>query len=191
MKRTTLWVAAAVLAVAGCKPADKTAAEAEPLPPAEAAAAPLADAAGAGWQGFADSRLGDTVVQLQSHWKQPLQGTASSDGGCYYLRPGTAAEQDVAFMIEGDTFVRYDVRSGERAAPGGGRIGMALPELQALYPSSAELQPHKYVEAGHNLRITPPITGEGILNFEIDADGKATAWRVGQAPQVDYVEGCS
>jgi hypothetical protein len=29
------------------------------------------------------------------------------------------------------------------------------------------------------------------LVFETDAAGKATAWRVGLSPQVDYVEGCS
>lgn len=195
MKRmTTLWGIAVVLLAAGCRPADNAPdgpAVVSPPTASTAVAAPAVNAAGAGWQGFAGSRLGSTASQLLAHWKEPLQGTPTADGSCYYLRQVAAADQDVAFMIEGDHFVRYDVRSGERAAPGGGHIGMTLPELQALYAGSAQLQPHKYLEAGHDLRITAPAAGEGILNFEIGADGKATAWRVGLAPQVGYVEGCS
>ena len=36
-----------------------------------------------------------------------------------------------------------------------------------------------------DLRDPRPVSGE------TDAQGRATEWRVGLSPQVDYVEGCS
>lgn len=128
MKRTTLWLAIALLAVAGCRPTDEVPLAAPAASPAVAprsAADPPAEA-GASWRGFADSPLGDTVAQLYSQQLQPLQGAPSRGSGCYYLRPSAVADQDVVFMIEADTFLRYNVRTGARVAPGGGQIGMTL-----------------------------------------------------------------
>lgn len=143
MKRTTLWLAIALLAVAGCRPTDEVPLAAPAASPAVAprsAADPPAEA-GASWRGFADS---DTVAQLYSQQLQPLQGAPSRGSGCYYLRPSAVADQDVVFMIEADTFVRYNVRTGTRVASGGGQIEMTRSQLQDLHPESAELQPHKY-----------------------------------------------
>jgi hypothetical protein len=36
-----------------------------------------------------------------------------------------------------------------------------------------------------------PKGGKSALVFEVDPSGKATDWRIGVPPQVDYVEGCS
>ena len=39
-----------------------------------------------------------------------------------------------------------------------------------------------------------PAGGKGVLVFEVDGtgdDARATTWRIGLPPQVDYVEGCS
>jgi hypothetical protein len=42
--------------------------------------------------------------------------------------------------------VRYDVRSAAIVAPGGGKVGMTLGELQVLYPERADVGPDKYDE---------------------------------------------
>jgi len=198
MNRITLPTALfAVLLLAACQrtpPAESVAAApaATPAPaPEPAEPAPSAVAASdADWQGYGAAQLGTDAEQLRAAWSAELQGDAAADGGCYYLSPGAHTEGGPFFMLEGGRFVRYDVRGGDTAAPGGGRIGMDLAQLQALYPQAEPVQPHKYVADGKVLRIPATDGSQGALVFELGADGKATTWRVGLPPQVDYVEGC-
>ena len=68
---------------------------------------------------------------------------------------------------------------------------MGAQELQALYHGALQSTPHKYIEGGQYLSIAASGASPAKLVFEIDATGKATQWRVGVPPQVDYVEGCS
>jgi hypothetical protein len=63
--------------------------------------------------------------------------------------------------------------------------------LEGLYGKRLQAAPHKYVEGGHYLSMSASGVASSKLVFETDAAGKATAWRVGLPPQVDYVEGCS
>ena len=93
-------------------------------------------------------------------------------------------------MIEDGRFVRVDVDDPAATAPGGGRIGMAGPEIAALYPGRVESRPHKYVEGASYLRVTREGS-DAVLLFETDADGVVQEWRIGLPPQLDYVEGCS
>ena len=102
---------------------------------------------------------------------------------------GTPAE--FAFMIGDGKFVRYGSDSAKVAAPGGGKVGMTTQELQALYHGALQSTPHKYVEGGQYLSMLASGVAPAKLVFEVDAAGKASAWRVGLSPQVDYVEGCS
>ncbi|WP_096144928.1 lectin [Stenotrophomonas pictorum] len=155
-----------------------------------AVAGPAATTAGAGWQGYGPVPLGSDAAQLHASWPGELQGDAVADGGCYYLSPAGQDEARPFFMIEGDRFVRYDLRSTAVPAPGGGTVGMELAQLQALYPHAGPPQPHKYVDGARMLRVTAVDGGPGVLVFELGADGKVGAWRVGLPPQVDYVEGC-
>lgn len=192
------------LAVGACSQAPQepaTAPEASvpaPVPAGEPAAAPspataAAPATGSGparLDGYGPLTLGTSVEDVRAAWKEPLQGEVKDDY-CHTLRPEGAQADDVFLMIEGHKLVRYDVRNDRTVAPGGGKVGMTLGELQALYPERADLTPHKYDEKGHNLRVRPAAEGGAIVNFEINGDGNVTAWRVGKTPQVDYVEGCS
>ena len=149
-----------------------------------------------GFSGFGPARFGGTAEDVRKAWGGDL-GDAKPDqpGGCHYLIPqpvGTDGYQ-TAFMIEGDTFVRIDVRSPATTAPGGGKVGMTKAEIVALYPGRVEEQPHKYSD-GQYLRIKNAAGGNGVLLFATDSradTAKVTEWRVGVPPQVDYVEGCS
>lgn len=80
-----------------------------------------------------------------------------------------------------------------------GLPAMAISGLASLPPAwsrrgdRVEARPHRYTD-GEYLRISDPAGGAGVLVFETDGrgdDAKVVAWRVGLAPQVDYVEGCS
>lgn len=119
-----------------------------------------------------------------------LQGNAATDGGCYLLRPQWASDaRRFGFMFEGEHLVRYQPSEPKETAPGGGKVGMPLAQLRALYCGGLTEQPHKYVPNALALRLAD-AGRQTALVFETDADGKVSSWRVGQPRQVDYVEGC-
>lgn len=205
-------IAAIALLLAACKaPSPPTAAETPPeAAPAASAAAPSVEepanpatgplhvdlpAEGAiGFAGFGPAKFGASAEEVRMAWGGDLGDAAPSEpGGCYYLIPATQPRQGykIAFMVEGDRFVRIDVASAEIVAPGGGKVGMDEVELQKLYHGALQSMPHKYVEGGHTLSVAASGVSPARLVFETGADGKATAWRIGLPPQVDYVEGCS
>lgn len=166
------------------------------VPPAQAPAAMPPEMAPAELQlaradGYGDLRLGMSAAQARTAWGGELDGQPGEAGGCYVLKPRWAkGGTDFGLMFEADKLVRYDVRTAKETAPGGGKVGMDLVQLRALYAGRVEEQPHKYIEGGKILRISSGAAASGVLVFEIDAAGKASAWRVGLPPQVDYVEGC-
>ena len=166
-------------------------------PPAVPAGAQPADGA-IGYAGFGPARFGANEEAVRMAWGKDLKAdTPTEPGGCYYLfpervgRPGAQASYGIGFMIEGDRFARIDVDSVDIAAPGGGRVGMGAAEIRTRYPGPIQEQDHKYVEGGKYLRIKDSAGGDGVLLFVTDAAGKVTSWRIGVAPQVDYVEACS
>lgn len=188
-----------VLALGACERSPETpstdAGAAVPAPAADAAvtAAPATAAADQGparLDGYGPLALGSSLDAVRAAWKAPLDGEVA-DEYCHSLRPQGAQADDVVLMIESRRLVRYDVRNDRIAAPGGGKVGMSLGQLQTLYPDRGDVTPHKYDERGHNLRVRPATEGGALINFEINGDGNVTAWRVGLPPQVDYVEGCS
>ena len=197
MTRTALSLAVVIVLLAACNrtpepaaaPQTAPAAEVSPAPAPAPTVAPVAKS-DADWQGYGPAQLGVDAEQLATAWGSELQGDAAADGGCYYLQPVGQGEGGVAFMIEAGHFVRYDLRTADITAPGGGKVGLDLAQLQALYPQAEAPQPHKYVEGGKTLRVPAADGSQGVLVFELGADGKASAWRVGVPPQVDYVEGC-
>jgi len=179
-------------------PATPAAPSTMPMPPSATTVAapgttgPMPAPGAITFDGFGPAHWGASEEQLRQAWGKDLEGAPSEPGACHYLfpHPRSAGGYRVAFMIEGATFGRIDVRASDIAAPGGGRVGMDKAELHRLYPDIAE-QKHKYVEGGLNLRGMDPNGGQGVVVFEVDPAGKVIAWRVGQPPQVDYVEGCS
>jgi len=150
-------------------------------------------------EGYAGAKLGAAIAEVRSGFGTPLQGLGSdaagkplpvddSNDGCYFLRPQNA--EDPRLMIEGRKLVRYDVHSAAVIAPGGGKVGMTLGELQVLYPERGDVVPDKYDEKAQHLRVRPAQEGGAVIDFALGADGRVGAWKVGQTPQVDYVEGC-
>jgi hypothetical protein len=202
------WVLmAATISLAGCKPeapAPEAASPAAETPAAEVAASVPETAAPAkpeatppsdtqaSFTGYGDMKLGSTVDEAKAAWGGELNGKPSEGSTCYYLTPKWVKKaSDFAFMAEEGKFVRYDVGTDKEAAPGGGKVGMTVDELQKLYGNALQSSPHKYVEGGQYLSIAASGVAPSKLVFETDAAGKVSAWRVGLSPQVDYVEGCS
>ena len=158
--------------------------------PGDATTAP--DAGLVRMDGYGDMRFGMTADEAGQAWGGELKGTRDEGAGCYYLTPKwVEIPSDFAFMFENGKFVRYDVGTDREVAPGGGKVGMTADDIRGLYADRVEEAPHKYVEGGKYLRVGDSSGGQGKLVFATGADGKVTSWRVGVAPQVDYVEGCS
>lgn len=164
------------------------------VPPATA---PKSVTGPARYDGYGALRFGMTAAEVREAWEGELNGTPDQGASgesqpCYYLNPvGNPSPAYFAFMIERDKFVRYDVGNDKEVAPGGGKRGMTIDQIKALYPDRVKTSPHKYVDGGKYLRVKASDGSGGVLVFEADPDGKVTQWRAGQPPQVDYVEGCS
>jgi len=147
-----------------------------------------------GYAGFGPAPFGATEEDVRMAWGRDLTGPKpDTPEGCYYLmpQPRTQAGYRIGFMFEDARFVRIDVDTPDIEAPGGGRVGMTTQDIQRLYAGHVQMQNHKYVDGGHYLRVPNPGGGSGVVLFETDAAGRVTAWRIGEPPQVDYVEGCS
>ena len=177
-------------------PATMPATASLPSPTSTQAPIPAADGADtqASFAGYGDVKFGIAAADMEQAWGGELK-TLDKDANpsCYFMTPKwvkTPAEFN--FMIGDGKFVRYGSDSAKVAAPGGGKVGMGKAEIAKLY-TNIEAQPHKYTD-GEYLRIKDPAGGNAVLIFETDGKGdaaKATEWRVGVPPQVDYVEGCS
>ena len=176
---------AAAAAIEAIEPATEPAAAAEAIP----------DSGDARMDGYGDIEFGMTVDEAREDWSgNPLEAAVQPPAGssCHHRGPaGQEAPAALAFMFEDDLFVRYSAGSTEITAPGGGRVGMDEAALQGLYGKRLQSISHKYVEGG---KVLMPGTDGGRLPsrlvFELGADGRVTAWRVGLEPQVSYVEGC-
>ncbi len=141
--------------------------------------------------GYGKLRFGMNAEEVRKAWTGDLSGKPAG-AICYYLTPTSVrTAREFGFMVESGKFVRYDVGNDKEVAPGGGKRGMSVHQIRKLYTGRVTESPHKYIKGGNYLRIKSNDESRGVLLFESDADGKVTAWRVGQAPQVDYVEGCS
>ena len=164
----------------------------QPSPVPAAAQPPAATPAAvagldADWQGLGPLQLGTSAEQLHQSWHGALEGEAVADGGCYWLTP--VDQPDVALMVEDDTFARYDVEGEAVTAPGGGRNGMTLTQLQQHYPV-AEVAPATAGSDGSQLRVPAADGSAAVLVFELGTDGHAMRWRVGQLPQAGQATYC-
>ena len=162
----------------------------EPVPAGNPSADTQAPATLARYDGYGDLRFGMDQQAFAEAWQGELKRLGPSGDACFYQTPQwVKTPADFAFMFEGGRFVRYDVGTAKETAPGGGKVGMGVAQLHALYGARVGESPHKYVPGARVLRVTAP-QGTGVLVFETDAQGRVTRWRAGVPPQVDYVEGC-
>ncbi len=196
MMRTGLALACAAVLAACSSPDHPATPVAAPAAAISSAAAPAVPAAPAQpvtlarYDGYGDMRFGMDETAFDQAWGGELKGKPEPGSACFYKTPKwVKVPADFAFMFEGGRFVRYDVGTTKEVAPGGGKVGMSEAQIRGLYGDRVVEQPHKYVAGAKYLRVAAS-QGKAVLLFETDATGKATRWRVGMPPQVDYVEGC-
>lgn len=215
MKLTPLIASASLLALAACGPGgspdpepitppESTSADAVPdLPepatqtasrtsrPAELTDAEKAELAEAcstvSAEGMCNVAFGMTADEAREAFPAELYGDATENSACYYLRP-SQTDYGRAFMVVDGTVQRIDVRDRSVETLLGAAVGVSLNEVEEMYETT-ERTPNKYAPANDDLKAD---LGNGVFAvFEEGNDGKVRAFRIGQPPAVDYVEGCA
>ncbi len=162
------------------KPAKVEMTEAEKAELAEACSTVSAD-------GMCNVSFGMSADEAREAFPATLYGDDSQNASCYYLRPSETS-YGRAFMIVDGTVERIDVRDKSVETLLGAGVGVSLNEVEEMYDNT-ERTPNKYAPANDDLKVD---LGDGVFAvFEEDNNGKVRAFRVGQPPAVDYVEGCA
>jgi hypothetical protein len=190
-QRWIAWVGA--LALAGCSappppPPQTVATVHKSLPPAQLKA--LEDQQTlASYDGYGVVHFGMDEDAFRNAWPTDLIGAVDPAGSCSLLQPIWNKQlADFDFMFDQGRFVRYDVGTAQPIAPGGGRVGMSVAQIRALYGASLQVQPSNYKPNEQLLRVAD---GKGhVLIFETDETGKVSRWRVGVPPQIDNEDRC-
>lgn len=180
---TALSIAAATtVLIAGC---------AERRPPATEdkmpeTASPLTVSA----NGYGPATIGMTPEEASQALGRPLLPlNAEEDEACSYVFPDGDVDAAYAFMTAHGRIVRIDVDQPGLATDAGAEVGDSEADALARYPQ-AEVQPHKYGDAGDHYLVIPSADGTRALILET-WDGEVSYIRAGRLPEAAYVEGCS
>ena len=137
---------------------------------------------------FGPLRVGMTVAQAASAMGGGFAAPRGYDGGCGYATL-TKAPAGLAVMLQGGKIARFEVRNGGIKTAEGAGIGDSEARIKSLYGSSVATTPHKYVQGGHYLTVTPSAGSSNRIVFETDGS-KVTEFRSGKTPEVEQVERC-
>jgi len=146
------------------------------------------------FEGFGPAKFGDGQEAVRMSWGAPLTSGKSAPGSSCYIvgqDPPPPDGRGISFMFENERFVRYDVDVARIVAPGNLVVGATADDVRRAHAGRVEEQPHKYVEGGRTLIVTPAEGGDARLVVETDSTGTISRWHIGVQPQVLYVEGCS
>jgi hypothetical protein len=135
-------------------------------------------------------RVGMTVAQAANTLGGGFAAPAGYSGGCGYAVL-VKAPAGLAVMLQDGRIARFEVRSGEIPTAAGARIGDSESRIKSLYGTALAVTPHKYVQGGHYLIVTPPAQADSGFRTIFETDGrKVTEFRAGKSPEVDQVERC-
>jgi hypothetical protein len=137
--------------------------------------------------GVGPIRAGMTVAQVAQAMGGGFAAPKGGTAGCTYAVL-TKAPPGLAVMLQDGKVARVDVRSGTTPTAAGARIGDTEARIKSLYADRVTTTPHKYVQGGHYLTVTPADNNYRIV-FETDGK-KVTSFRSGRVPEVEQVEGC-
>jgi hypothetical protein len=140
--------------------------------------------------GLADVGIGMTRAQVEAlgHAVEPddiLYDPAHPEA-CWEGRIGGL--DHVIAMFEDNHLVRLTVTSADIPIEGGARIGMAEPDVLALYGGRLAVGAHHYDADGHYLVL---FSGDRARALVLETDGtKVILAHAGEAQAAQYVEGC-
>lgn len=182
---TTKWLPV-LLVIAACRPEAATPDSQTPGSSGPSSDATPATNATIGLSGHGGVAFGMDLAQANAALGEPLDAPAT---GCALVAPASAgASPSFQWMVVDGVLVRIDALTDAAIADGGGRIGMTSDELRTRYPDAVDEGPQKYDPEGRVWTVGAADATHFV--FELDASGHVATWRVGRAPEVDWVERC-
>ena len=135
-------------------------------------------------RGYGPARFGTKLSDVERVLGEQSEHLGQNDPACNSVRlnqlPG------VRFMVENGIITRADADPGTPNELGLA-VGDSLAQAKNKYPG-IEVDPHKYLPAGHYLTVRGADAKSAIV---MEEDGKRiTKIRAGLEPAVAYVEGC-
>lgn len=107
-------------------------------------------------------------------------------GNCLYATNGE--DRDVLFMLIDNKLARIDVMEGELSLPTGVGLGSSGEDIKSAYEGKVEVTPGKYEPTLEDYTVTFSDTRGAVFQVQ---DGEVQSYRVGQFPQVSWIEGCA
>ena len=136
---------------------------------------------------FGKVKTGMTVSQASKALGTELFGEAEDGIDCYYVNPKKGFTR-VRFMVTNGSVARIEIESKAYATDRGAKIGDTEAKIKSLY-KGVKVSPNKYDEKQHDMEVYS-ADKKYLIIFETDGR-RVTAFRVGEAEEVGYVEGCS
>jgi hypothetical protein len=135
-------------------------------------------------------RVGMSVAEAARATGGGFGAPRGYSGGCGYAVL-VKAPSGLAVMLQDGRIARFEERSGGIATAAGARIGDSESRIKSLYGNAVTTTPHKYVQGGHYLTVTPPSPADSAYRTIFETDGrKVTEFRSGKVPEVEQVERC-
>ena len=135
---------------------------------------------------FGNAKIGMTTAQASQVLDKELVRDKGYEDACYYVE--AQGLQGVRFMVTNNKIARIDISSEKYATDKGAKIGDTEDRIKSLY-QRVNKSPQKYDEGKYDLEI---YSGDEKYLIIFETDGTSvTGFRVGNAEEVNYVEGCS
>lgn len=144
--------------------------------------------------GQVSARFGADATAVRGAWGGEMRDNNAQrpDAKCYLLYPVRGAiTHQYGFLMGADGLTGIDVYDPKALAPGGGRIGMSIDEINKTYPGQVKQIPNPSFEGAAFLQVTPPTGKDTQLSFETDALGSVTNWRIGKRSALEPNESCT
>lgn len=131
--------------------------------------------------GYGSYIIGDTLEETGL----VLGTNVPEQGDCLYATNGE--DRDVLFMLIDNKLARIDVTEGDLAMPTGIGLGSSGDDVKSAYAGQLVVTPGKYEPTLEDYTVTFSDTRGAVFQVQ---DGEVQRYRVGQFPQVTWVEGC-
>ncbi|HET9013164.1 MAG TPA: hypothetical protein VFN38_15165 [Gemmatimonadaceae bacterium] len=141
-------------------------------------------------RGIGPVLAGTSIAALSAALGETLHPEYAPGASCGYVR-ATALPNGVFVMVDRDTVVRVDVRTGAARSAEGVGIGDREADVLTRYEGRVRVAPNKYTgPAGHDLVVTTPPDTLHLMLFE--TNGRTVLrYRAGRRTAVNLVEGCA
>ncbi|MEH6420648.1 hypothetical protein [Pseudomonas sp. CGJS7] len=144
--------------------------------------------------GTVSAKFGADAASVRGAWNGEMKDNNSQrpDAKCYLLYPVRGAiTHQYGFLMGGDGLTGIDVYDPKALAPGGGRIGMSIDEINKAYAGQIKQVPNPSFEGAAFLQVSPPDGKDTQLTFETDALGTVTNWRIAKRNALEANESCT